>query len=355
MKKIIGFFMAVVLVVGLIGCGSTPKEKDSSGSNTEASVKVGLILSTGGLGDKNFNDMAYNGMLKAQEELGIEFDYVEPKSVSDFLAQYRMFAESGEYDLIVGLGMDQIEAVGEIIKDFPEQKISLLDAVVELPNVSAVQTYWPEQTFLSGVIAGLGTKSEMEKANSENVVGVILGMDLPNLREGLAGFVTGVKYVNPDAEVIEATVGSFNDPGKSKEIALSMYNRGADFIQHISGASGLGVFNAAKEANRYAFGVGPNQNWEEPDYIVASSVRHLDAMIFQEIKGFCDGEWTEGVKLNGMKAGSVGYDVSQSNVVLPEEIQAVVDEIEAKIISGELVLCKNETDMEEWLKNNRYE
>lgn len=79
----------------------------------------------------------------------------------------------------------------------------------------------------------------MDKANSENVVGVILGQDQPTLRMGVVGFEAGVRYVNPDCEVLEAVVGDFNDPAKAKEIALSMYNRGADFVQHIAGASGM--------------------------------------------------------------------------------------------------------------------
>ena len=143
--------------------------------------------------------------------------------------------ESGEYDLIIGLAADQTEAINEISIDFPEQKISHIDSSTDLPNVSAVYTKWQEQTFLTGVVAGLGTLSGMDKANSENVVGVILGQDQPTLRMGVVGFEAGVRYVNPDCEVLEAVVGDFNDPAKAKEIALSMYNRGADFVQHIAG------------------------------------------------------------------------------------------------------------------------
>ena len=68
---------------------------------------MGIILSTGGLGDKNFNDMTYAGAQQAEKDFGIEFDYVETQSASDFLPNYRMFAESGEYDLIIGLAADQ--------------------------------------------------------------------------------------------------------------------------------------------------------------------------------------------------------------------------------------------------------
>jgi basic membrane protein A len=329
--------------------------KESAGESQQKAPSIGLVLSTGGLGDKNFNDMAYEGLQQAQETLGITFDYVEPKSPSDFLAQNRMFAEAGTYDLIIALGNDQAEAIKEIKNDFPDQKISLIDSSTEIEGVRTVSTKWEEQTFLCGVVAGLGTLSDMEKANPENTVGVILGMDFPNLREGVTGFIAGVQYVNPTCEVLQATVGAFNDPGKGKEIALSMYNRGADFIQHIAGASGLGVFNAAKQADRYAFGVGGNQNYLEPDYVVATSIRNVNDMVYNEVKALLDGTWSAGLQISGMKEGAVGYSTEFSNVVLPESIRTVVDQTREKIVSGELALPTSTEDLSSWLAANRYE
>ena len=135
----------------------------------------------------------------------------------------------------------------------------------------------------------------MNAPTRENVVGVILGQDQPTLRMGVVGFEAGVRYVNPDCEVLEAVVGDFNDPAKAKEIALSMYNRGADFVQHIAGASGMGVFTAAKEADRYAFGVGGNQNYIEPDYIVATALRDVNTIVYNEIKALVRGTGSRAV------------------------------------------------------------
>lgn len=354
MKKLLALSLACTLTLGLAACGDN--EATPSGSQTgDDTLKVGIVLSTGGLGDKNFNDMTYAGAEQAQNDFGIEFDYVETQSASDFLPSYRMFAESGEYDLIIGLAADQTEAITEISQDFPDQKISHIDSSTDLPNVSAVYTKWQEQTFLTGVLAGLGTLSDMEKANTDNVVGVILGQDQPTLRLGVVGFTAGVRYVNPDCEVLEAVVGDFNDPGKAKEIALSMYNRGADFIQPIAGASGMGVFNAAKEANRYAFGVGGNQNYMEPDYIVATALRDVNTIVYNEIKALVEGTWEAGVHISGIKEGSVGFDNSQSNIELPEDIAKAVEDIKAKIVSGELVPCESAEELESWLAANQYQ
>lgn len=353
--------LAAAMGVSLTGCAggakteeSAVESKEENGAETGESIKVGFVLSAGGLGDKNFNDMAYAGITKAQEDLGIEFDYVEPGSTSDLLPLDRQFAEAEEYDLIIAIAADQEEPIREIAKEFPEQKISLIDSAAEIEGVSTVQTEWSEQTFLAGVVAGLGTKSDMALANEDNVIGVVLGMDLPNLREGAVGFIAGAKYVNPDVEVLEGVVGAFNDPGKGKEVGLSMYNKGADFIQCIAGASGLGVFGAAKEADRYAFGVGPNQNGEDPDHIAASSVRSVDEMVYNEIKAVIDGTWEPGLHMSGMKENAVGCDMEGSNVEVPDEIKAAVEEIKAKVASGELVPCKKAEELDAWVAANQY-
>lgn len=365
--------MAVVMGASLVGCGGNEGNKTGvaseagkggvsenttkrDGNNTNGTgIKIGLVLSTGGLGDKNFNDMAYAGITKAQDDFGVKFDYVEPNSVSDFLSFDRQFAQSGEYDLLIALGSDQEESIRELIGEYPNQKISLLDSGAEIEGVSTVQTQWSEQTFLAGVIAGLGTKSDMKLSNKDQVIGVILGMDQPNLREGLIGFTAGAKYVNPDVEVLEGVVGAFNDPGKGKEMALSMYSKGADFIQCIAGASGLGVFGAAKEAGRYAFGVGSNQNGEDPDHIPASSVRSVDEMVYNEVKSIVEGTWKPGLHMSGMKENAVGCDTKGSNVVIPDDIKAKVEDVRKKIVSGELVPCKSAKELDPWLSANHYE
>lgn len=110
---------------------------------------------------------------------------------------------SSESTATEGAG-DQKEAITAVAEDFPEQKNSYIDADLDHPTVRTICTIWPEQTFLTGVIAGLATQSNVEGTNDDNVVGVILGMDNPNLRTGLVGFEAGVKYVNPTAEVLQA-------------------------------------------------------------------------------------------------------------------------------------------------------
>lgn len=355
--KLLKSFVALTICLGLFGCGNTASDgQPVSGQNENSqNIKVGVVFSTGGLGDKNFNDMAYEGIERAKNELSIEFDYVEPKNVSDFVNHYRMFAETGEYDLIIGIGSDQVDAVTEIKPDFPDQKISIIDTSQEIEGVRSISTDWTEQTFLTGVIAGLETNAgNLEYANDDNVIGVILGKDFPNLQLGVLGYKAGAMYVNPDVEVLEAVVGDFSDLAKSKEIAASMYSRNADFIQHIAGASGLGVFNAAQANNKYAFGVGTVQNSEMPDNIVASATRNVSDMVYNEVNELINGDFQTGVFESGLKEGAVGYSIEGSNVKLSDETIKIVEEIKQKIVSGELKTPKSAEELSEWVKNNQY-
>lgn len=296
-KKLAALFLTLAMTLALAACGGQTSQEAPSGSagaDGQKAAKIGVVLGTGGLGDKNFNDMAYDGLLKAEADLGIAFDYLEPASISDYVSNLRSLCEAQEYDLVIGMGADMSDAILEVSEDFPDQKFSHIDSFLDLPNVSSISTKWQEQTFLAGVVAGLGTRGGMPLANEENIIGVILGQENPALRKGVIGYTAGAKYVNPDVEVMEGNVDSFNDPGKGKEMALSMYNQGADFIQAIAGASGMGIYNASNEAGRYSFGVGANVNYIQPDNIVGTSARTVDKMVYNEIKALLDGTWEAG-------------------------------------------------------------
>ncbi len=355
-KKITALLLALTMTLALAACGGSKNQEitDPAAAETEEPIKVGIVLGTGGLGDKNFNDMAYDGLLKAEADFGVEFDYLEPASISDYAPNLRSLCESQEYALIFGLGTDMSDAITEVSEDFPDQKISHIDSFLELPNVSSVSTKWQEQTFLAGVVAGLGTLSDMPMANEDNVIGVIIGQENPSLRKGVIGYTAGAKYVNPDVEILEGNVDSFNDPGKGKEMALSMYNQGADFIQAIAGASGMGIYNASNEAGRYSFGVGANVNYIQPKNIVGTSARTVDKMVYNEIKALLDGTWEAGMHISGMKEGAVGYDAAQSAVELPQEIQDALADIEQKVVNGDLVPPETQEELDSWVAANQY-
>jgi len=325
--------------------------KDKSGV-----YRIGLVLTTAGLGDNNFNDMAYNGLVKASKNLKIVFDYGEPEKVSDYEMQQRSFASSNKYDLIVAIGADQVESLKVVAKDFPAQRFTIIDGSIEMPNVHSIFTKFEEQTFLTGVLAGLMTSRAgfpMITANSKKI-GIITGTDIPTLRNAVAGFMAGAQYVDPDVEVLIGNVGSFSDPGKAKEIALAMYRKGADFIQAMAGGSGLGIFNAAVEAKAYAFGVGANQNKIQPDHIVATAIRNVDEIIYNDISNLLNGSWKPVSDVWGIKESAVGYSTEFSNVKLPADVVEKIEIIRQRLVKGDIVPPKTAAEVPAWIKSNHF-
>jgi basic membrane protein A len=346
--------IAIILLLFTTTACSSQYIKTKSNSDIEETIKVAIIFNEAGLGDKSFNDLCYDGLLMAQDELGIEFDYSQSKSTDDYENLCREYAKVEEYDLIISVGAEQEEAVEKISKEFPNQKFTLMDSKLELPNVSTIYTNWSEQTFLNGVIAGLAISNHKDEYENKEVVGVILGKDLEYLRKGAVGFEAGVRYVNPDVETIVGTVDDFSNPAKAKEIALLMYNKGATYIQQIAGESGLGVFAAAKEADKYAFGVDDNQNFLDPDYIVSTATRYANEIIYEEIKAVINNTWSPGVHKLGLKENVIGYTREGSNVEIDNHIIESVESIKKSIIDKEILIPSTYEELEVWIKLNQY-
>ncbi|UPA31497.1 BMP family ABC transporter substrate-binding protein [Terrisporobacter glycolicus] len=305
--------------------------------------KIAIIFNQTGLGDKSFNDLCYEGMLQAQEKLGIEFDYIHVKNNEDYDDAYLNYAKDDKYDLIIGLGEEQEDSIKKIAKEYPKQRFTVIDSKLSLPNVSSIYTKWNEQTFLNGVLAGLCTTEAKQENDS---VGVILGKNLSYLEEGAIGFEAGVKYINPNINVIKATVGDFDNPAKAKEIGLLMYKKGVNYIQQLAGQSGFGVFAAAKEMNKYVFGVDANQNIYEPDYIVSTATRYADMIIYNEIESLVNDKWVAGTKELGLVDDVIGYEREGSNVKITSNIIKKVEEIKKLIINGKIIIPSTQDELD---------
>jgi len=345
-----GWLLAACLVllmsiVAACGGGAAEPADDTGASETEAAggeaaaeeeapadaapAKIAVVFATGGLGDKSFNDNGYAGIERAKAELGIEYDYVEPQEISEFETHHREFAKAGEYALIVGIGFDQVDAIGKVAAEFPDQKFLLIDSVVEAPNVASAIFKAHEGSFLAGALSA--KKSESKK------IGFVGGMDIPLINAFLAGYEAGAKYADPAAEVLVNYVGAWNDPNTGKEMAVSMYDGGADIVYAAAGGSGLGVFTAAEEKGKWAVGADmvPSQM---PDILFSTTVKRIDNVVFDNVKAVVEGTWTGGLQDLGLKEEAVGYSVEDSNIETAQEAIDYVEDLKAKIIAGEIVV-----------------
>lgn len=371
MKKMTAFVLALAMSVSVFaGCSS--KGNSSAGSSAEGSTsskvdevekvsgKAACVLGVGGLGDQSYNDLVYAGMVKAKEELGVEFDYAEPKQISDFELILRDMSSSGEYEVIVCVGFDQVDPLTKIAPEFPDQKYAIIDGTVEADNVASYACKEEQGSFLVGALAGLmKNNSEAYGLKADNQLGFVGAMEIPLIVKFAAGFEAGVKYVNPEANVaIDYVSGSnpFSDTTTAKEIALSQNSKGADIIYHAAGGSGLGVFQAAKESDFYAIGCNSNQNIIDPDHIVASMLKRVDTAAFEIVKAevIDNNLQTGGTVILGLEDEGVGYTVEGTNVEISEEDLKVVEEIKEKIKAGEITVPETLEQVDEFLANNKF-
>ncbi|HEX9915504.1 MAG TPA: BMP family ABC transporter substrate-binding protein [Candidatus Bathyarchaeia archaeon] len=304
--------------------------------------KVGIVFATGGLGDKSFNDISMAGAQRAYDELGVEFDYVEPTAIAEYEGFQRDFAMSGDYILIVCIGFDQADALTLVASEYPDQNFALVDMVVDNANVASLTFRANEGSFLTGVVAGLTTTT--------GKVGFVGGMDIPLIRDFFVGYKAGAEWASPNVQVLEPVfVGDWADPTSGKELAVGLWELGADCIFAAGGKSGLGALEACDEKNINGFGVDACQCYLN-DNMVASMTKRVDVAVYEMILDALVDKFQGGFYSGGLSDGWVGmcqlpdekalweetFDFTHE--ALPDTVIDKVLEAKNKIISGEITV-----------------
>src|ERR1043166_3235026 len=299
-----------------------------------AEFKVALLLDRGGKDDKSFNASAYEGATEARKKLGIYLKYVEATDDNAFESLLRAFAQK-DFDLIIGIGFAQREAIQKVAPQFPQKHFALVDSQVDAPNVRSLMFEEHEGSYLIGAIAAMPSKT--------GKVGFVGGMDVPLIRRFKMGYEAGAKKNNPQITVIANFCGvtgeAWNNPPKGKELAMAQYGSGVDVIFAAAGASGLGVFDAAEDRKKFAIGVDSNQDWTKPGLILTSMLKRVDLAVFTAIQDAHAGKFTAGLQRFGLADRGVDYSVDQYNEkVLTESVRKRADELKAEIIAGKIVV-----------------
>ena len=168
---------AFVLLTGLAAVLVPPERGDRDGGEA---VRVGLVLSVGGLGDRSFNDLANEGLLRAERELGVRGWRGEPGDHAEDEAYLDFYAEEG-CDLVVAVGYLMETALEKVAARRPGTRFALIDATVDAPNVASLLFREQEGSFLVGALAGLRTGS--------GTVAVLGGMDIPLIHRFVERFL----------------------------------------------------------------------------------------------------------------------------------------------------------------------
>ena len=319
-------------VLALAACGgsgdedATPATTVTPSTEPSEQLRVGLITDLGQLDDNGFNELAFRGVQQAEQELGIKSRVIESASAADYIPNMTSLARQG-YDLVIGVGFAQGDAIGKVAQRFPETKFAIIDVdqafVPGKPaNVQGLLFREQEVGYLVGYLAGL----EEKRRDGRDVISAVGGMKEPPVDRFIAGYFAGAEKAAPGIETILDYSQDWDDQAKCKELALNQIARGSNVVFQVAGGCGLGALNAVGERDRWGIGVDADQSFLGP-HILTSAQKGVDSAVFLTIKSIQDGSWegggnaTFGLKEKGVGLGKVSPDVPGDDVDQVERIK----------------------------------
>mgnify|MGYP002525490998 CR=1 FL=1 len=325
MKKILA--MALVLCMMFAMCATA--------SAADAKIKVGMVTDVGGVNDKSFNQLAWEG-LQALDPDAFEVNYLESKTDADYQTNINTFIDE-EYDLIITVGYMLADATREAAMDNPDQKFAIVDdsSCADLENVACLMFAQEECSYLVGLVAGSVTKS--------HTVGYVQGMVSDPMNLFGIGYITGVLEACPDATVLQYNANNFGDIAGGNTAAKDMITKGADVIYHAAGGTGNGVMNACDEAGIYGIGVDKDQRVELGlECIITSAMKRVDVACQDISKAVKDDAFKGGVHLYNLANDGVG--IAPTTDVVPAEALEMVEAAKKAIIAGEKTIPTSAAD-----------
>ena len=317
-------------------------------------ISVGLVFDIGGRGDQSFNDSAAAGIERAATELGITFTEASPEPDGSNRGELLQLAAS-EHDVVIGVGFLFEGDAAAVGAENPDTIFGVVDSAMinwgaDPPapfgdNIAGLVFAEHEGSFLVGAAAAL--KSE---TGTIGFIGGVAGVG--GLIERFeAGYNAGARAVNADIEIISDYIteapdyDGFNAPDRAKEIALAMYESGADIVYHAAGGSGAGLFQAALEQSEatgskvWAIGVDSDQYHTADagvrDYILTSMLKRVDVSIFEMIKSAVEGNVQAGPTTYDLSVDGVGYSTSGGFV---DDIVDQLEDFKAQVVSGAMTV-----------------
>ncbi|MCF7937207.1 MAG: BMP family ABC transporter substrate-binding protein [Spirochaetales bacterium] len=378
---------AFLMIVPFQAFAGGAQESESGGEKVdeqamaEPEYKIGIVFDVGGKGDKSFNDSAYRGLKKIAEEYNgyiaddpdninygnnIELKYLEPKSGGqDREVLLRVLAQEG-YDLVIGVGFAFTDSLGKVAQEFENVHFGIVDGYIpdltEDSNVTCLGFAEHQGSFLVGAIAALAADGKP--------LGYIGGMDIPLIHRFHSGFFAGAMYADQRyvedrdllmAQYIGKDPSAFADPKSGENIAANFYNQGAEIIYHAAGASGNGLFKAAKDMEKWAIGVDSDQGLvyassdtkeeqETSKWILTSMLKRVDNSVYLTAQELIEtGEVKGGYKTFDLEDNGVGYAVNDYNRELLAPYADQVEAMKQDIIDGKISVPDHDDKLDAWI------
>ena len=288
------------------------------------------LLTPGPISDQSWNAGAYAGLRMISDSFTTVTSHIQTKTPADFEENFRHYGAQ-RFHLVFGHGFEFQDAAERVAPEYPGTTyIVTSGARAQPPNVANVVFGFDNASHVAGVLAGSITRS--------GVIGMIGGTALPPVENSFRAFAAGARSVRPDIRVLTSYVGNWEDASVGRELALAQIRQGADLIFQNADAAGLGIFQAARQADGvYVFGANIDQNPVAPDVIIGSVVIDLPRAFVTIARQVREGSFTARPIHLG---GSSGVVMFVRNPALagriPEAVWARVDSVERELRDVEL-------------------
>lgn len=380
-KKLLALCLAMAMTFALAACGGNSSSTSQSGSAQSGSasqsqqtgdaegLKIAIVTSPNSVDDGSFNEDNYNGVLNFIASRG-DIDTVTPlqETSGDTAAVAQLVSEIvADYDVIVATGF-QSAGIGPVAQDNPDKYFILVDTfpsdaegvTIEegLDNIYAMQFAEQESGFFAGVAAALETQS--------GKVAVVTGQPFPSNVNYQFGFESGVNYANKhlgaSAEIVELAsyagtdvtntnvggnyTGNFSDEAAGKTLGEALIREGCDIIFVAAGASGNGVFAAAKESgNCKIIGCDVDQYDDgangDSNIILTSALKNMAINVERQLNAIVDGTFQGGNYTLTAATDSTGYVSAEGRHQMSAETVAALDELYPQVKDGTIVPAAN--------------
>lgn len=335
---------SAALALSATACGKSSTDSGSSPSSSAKATKAAIAYDIGGRGDQSFNDAAYAGLKKAEDELGVKGAEAEPsegEGDADKVQRLTALARAGN-NPVIGVGFAYAPAIEKVAKAYPKTTFGLIDDTSKTgPNIANLVFNEEQGSYLAGVAAA--------KASKTGTVGFIGGVEVPLIKKFEAGFAQGVKDTNPKAKVLvqyltqPPNFDGFSKPDLGKAAAEGQLDKGADVIYAAAGLAGSGAIEAASAAGKWAIGVDSDQ-YNQPglasykDAILTSVTKDVSDSVFNVIKSVQDGKPQSGEVRYGLATDGVALADSNPKYKQMTDLIAAVDKAKKDIIDGKITV-----------------
>ncbi|HEY0734954.1 MAG TPA: BMP family ABC transporter substrate-binding protein [Herpetosiphonaceae bacterium] len=310
---------------------------EGTATGDAGNIRVALVTDVGKINDGTFNQFAFEGLQRAETELGVQIDYIETQQPTDYEKNLDQFA-SQDYDLVIGVGFLMGDAIKAIATRYPDVNFAIVDAAPEgaPTNVKPLLFKEDQAGYIVGTMAALLSQT--------NTIGVVGGVEqVPAVQRFVKGYEAGAKAQKADINVRQVYLPSFTDPAAGGEAARSQIAEGADVIFGAGGQTGSGAIQAAAQEGAYVIGVDQDEynttfrqgSGEGADRLVTSAIKRVDNAVFDTIKSIVDGNFSSEQYVGDAANGGVDYaEAHDASSAVTAEIKAKVDEVKKGLADG---------------------